>query len=132
MWPHIQLLPGAVKLVKHLRKHGIPIAIATGTRRRNLKLKTGHLTELMECFGDRIICSDDGQIGPGRGKPCPDIFLVAAKELLGRNVSIQEQEDTTEEEKLERFKGLVFEDAIPGMQAGKRAGMCGKLQLYDP
>ena len=31
----------------------------------------------------------------------------------------------TSQEKLERAKGLVFEDAIPGVEAGKRAGMNG-------
>ena len=129
MWPHVQPLPGAVKLVKHLYKHGIPIGIATGTRRRNLQLKTGHLSELMECFGDRIVCADDGKLGPGRGKPCPDIFLIAARDLLGQRVGSAEQQEANEEEKGQRSKGLVFEDAIPGMQAGKRAGMHGKLTL---
>lgn len=30
---------------------------------------------------------------------------------------------------MERAKGLVFEDAIPGVQAGKRAGMKGESLL---
>ncbi len=34
--------------------------------------------------------------------------------------------EITAEQKLERSKGLVFEDGLPGMQAGKRAGMCGE------
>ncbi|KLO20488.1 HAD-like protein [Schizopora paradoxa] len=143
IWPTVQPLPGAVRLVQHLKAHGIPIAIATGTRRRNLDLKTGHLPQLMECFGENIICADDtisstniaassnpsaGEAAPsprikkGRGKPCPDIFLIAAHELLGRPVGLDE-DDATEEAQGERAKGLVFEDAIPGVEAGKRAGM---------
>jgi len=76
----------------------------------------------MDCFDGRVICADDGQMGVGRGKPCPDIFLIAARELLQRPVGIDEH-DATDEEKAERAKGLVFEDAIPGVHAGKRAGM---------
>jgi len=59
------------------------------------------------------------------GKPAPDIFLVAAKELLGRDVGRPDVE-CTDAQREERAKGLVFEDALPGMQAGKRAGMSGK------
>jgi len=136
IWPTVQPLPGAVRLVQHLHAHNIPIAIATGTRRRNLNLKTGHLPQLMKCFGENIICADDNNALPpgsmageaptprikkGRGKPCPDIFLIAAHEILGRAIG-QEEEDGGEM-KGERAKGLVFEDAIPGVEAGKRAGM---------
>ena len=125
MWPHIQPLPGIVKLVKHLHANKIPIAIATGTRRRNLKLKIGHLGYFIDCFDGRLVCADDGKIASDRGKPCPDLFLVAARELLDRPVGTKEHSEAAEEEKLERAKGLVFEDAIPGMEAGKRAGMNG-------
>lgn len=126
LWPHVQPLPGIVKLVQHLHAHKIPIAIATGTRRRNLELKTGHLGYLIDCFEDRIICADDGKLEKGRGKPCPDIFLVAARELLGRPVGVAENTEASVEETLERAKGIVFEDAIPGVEAGKRAGMNGE------
>jgi len=122
-WPLVKPLPGIVKLVQHLQAHKIPIAIATGSKRRNMEMKTSHLTEVFGCFGDKIVCADDGKIPPGRGKPCPDIFLVAATALLGRPVGTGEQEEAELKEKLERAKGLVFEDAIPGVQAGKRAGM---------
>jgi len=66
------------------------------------------------------VCGDDHP-GKMRGKPEPDIFLMAAREKLGRKVG--DCTECSEEEKKERRKGLVFEDAIPGMQAGKRAGM---------
>lgn len=125
MWPHVQPLPGIVKLITHLHANKIPIAIATGTRRRNLALKTNHLGYLIDCFDGHIVCADDGKIASDRGKPCPDLFLVAARELLGRPVGTGEQSNATETEARERAKGIVFEDAIPGVEAGKRAGMNG-------
>jgi len=124
-WPHVQPLPGAIKLITHLHKHHIPIAIATGTRKRNLPPKTSHLPQLIEPFGGNIVCGDDERIR-GRGKPFPDIFLLAA-ETLGRSVgktNVEVDEEACEQDwKAERGMGLVFEDAIPGIQAAKRAGM---------
>lgn len=125
MWPHVQPLPGTVKLITHLHANKIPIAIATGTRRRNLALKTSHLGYLIDCFDGHIVCADDGKIASERGKPCPDLFLVAARELLGRPVGTGEQSNANDAETRERAKGIVFEDAIPGVEAGKRAGMNG-------
>jgi pseudouridine-5'-monophosphatase len=86
-------------------------------------MKTGHLTEVFGCFEEKVVCGDDFP-GKMKGKPEPDIFLTAAREQLGRKVG--EHVECSEEEREERGKGLVFEDAIPGMQAGKRAGMSGK------
>jgi pseudouridine-5'-monophosphatase len=63
------------------------------------------------------------------GKPEPDIFLVAAREILGRDVGPADAANVTASQLAERRKGLVFEDALPGMQAGKRAGMSGTSSL---
>jgi len=120
LWPTVQLLPGVQKLVFHLFKHNIPIAVATSSKRRNFNMKTGHLGDVFGNFEGRVVCGDDDQ-GKIKGKPAPDIFLVAAREKLGRKVG--EGTELSQEEEEERAKGLVFEDAIPGMQAGKRAGM---------
>ena len=49
-----------------------------------------------------IITGSDGL----KGKPAPDMYLEAAKRLF-----------------IEPSKCLVFEDIIPGILAGKRAGM---------
>ncbi|KIK68971.1 hypothetical protein GYMLUDRAFT_35004 [Collybiopsis luxurians FD-317 M1] len=126
-WPTVPLLPGVRKLVLHLRKHDIPIAVATSSRREKYVMKTGHLDDVFGCFDDKVVCGDDLRDGM-RGKPNPDIFLLAAKEMLGRDVGPLKGEnedgaEVTEEQKKERAKGLVFEDAFLGMQAGKRAGM---------
>ncbi|KAJ7139057.1 HAD-like domain-containing protein [Mycena epipterygia] len=121
LWPTVPLLPGVRKLILHLKAHNIPMAVATSSRRRNFELKTGHLGEIFDCFEGKVVCGDDKKWNM-RGKPEPDIFLVAAREILGRDVGPADTSVTTSQLE-ERRKGLVFEDALPGMQAGKRAGM---------
>lgn len=91
-------------------------------------MKTAHLGEVFECFERKIVCADDAKYNM-KGKPAPDVFLTAAKELLGRDVGMPEDQ-CTDGQKEERAKGLVFEDAIPGLQAGKRAGMSGRIAAY--
>ncbi|KAJ7782398.1 HAD-like domain-containing protein [Mycena maculata] len=122
LWPTVTLLPGARKLILHLKAHNISMAVATSSRRRNFQLKTGHLGDTFDLFGGKVVCGDDTQYNM-RGKPQPDIFLVAARELLGRDVGAVDGVDVTAAQLAERRKGLVFEDALLGMQAGKRAGM---------
>lgn len=146
-WPTVPLLPGIERLVQHLKKHDIPMAVATGSRKRNyiLKTKGAQVQSIFRYFDleKNVVTGDplpedpevpgrvaNGQRGirKGRGKPHPDIFLVAAKECLGRevgDVSAEVSADLAEGLVAERRKGLVFEDAIPGVIAGKRAGMNG-------
>jgi len=103
------------------------MAVATSSRRRNFEKKIAHLQAVFSLFEGKVICGDDQQYKMC-GKPAPDIFLVAAKELLGRDVCGPDEECTDAQIK-ERAKGLVFEDALPGMQAGKRVGMSGKNSI---
>ena len=127
----MQLLPGVARLVTHLASHGVPIAIATGSLRRNYELKTAHLQHVFARFGEHVVCATDDSAG--RGKPFPDVFLAAAR-ALGRPVGPNEDDGTAgvgEAEHAERARGLVFEDAIPGVQAGKRAGMSGVLFYFQ-
>jgi pseudouridine 5'-phosphatase len=131
-WPHVQLLPGVARLVSHLAAHGVPIAIATGSVRRNFERKTAHLQHVFTHFGSNVVCGGDD--GAGRGKPFPDVFLAAAR-LLGRGVGPNDSEEgdvLAEAEREERVRGLVFEDAIPGVRAGKRAGMNGAFFFLLP
>jgi len=126
-WPTVPLLLGIEKLVLHLKKHDISIAIATRSRRKNYELKTNHLSQVFGCFDGKFVCADDPREGI-RAKPNPDVFLVAAKEMLGRDVGpakgeMEEGVELTVAQKKERSRGLVLEDALLGMQAGKRAGM---------
>ncbi|GBE80618.1 Putative uncharacterized hydrolase [Sparassis crispa] len=136
LWPSVRPLPGAVRLVRHLTAHRVPIALGTGSQRRNFELKSAHLGDaLFDAFGGRVVCADDGLVRPGRGKPHPDIFLVTAETCLGRAVGLGEEGEpgveVSDEQRRERASGLVFEDAIPGLQAGKRAGM-NVIWVPDP
>lgn len=104
------------------------MAVATGSRRAKYELKTGHHQDVFGAFGEKVVCGDDASVK--KGKPEPDIFLVAARQFLGLGVGEGIVEECSEEEKVVRGKGLVFEDAIPGVQAGKRAGMSGTYHLF--
>ncbi|TDZ37333.1 putative uncharacterized hydrolase [Colletotrichum sidae] len=94
----------------------VHIALATSSHRANFKLKSDHLTELFSVFPDnRRVLGDDTRIAPGRGKPNPDIFLLALK-TINDSLPAGEKPITPEE-------CLVFEDSVPGVEAGRRAGM---------
>ncbi|KAF8871873.1 HAD-like domain-containing protein [Gymnopilus junonius] len=129
LWPTVPLMPGIRRLVHHLKQHDIPMAVATSSRRRNFELKTAHLRDVFGCFDGKIVCGDDQQYHM-KGKPAPDIFLVTAATFLGRNVGSPD-ETPSEQQIKERSKGLIFEDAVSGMQAGKRAGM-SVIWVPDP
>jgi pseudouridine-5'-monophosphatase len=92
------------------------IALATSSHETNFRLKTSHLEELFSVFPTtRRVLGDDTRIAPGRGKPLPDIFLLALQ-TINDSLPAGEKPITPEE-------CLVFEDSVPGVEAGRRAGM---------
>lgn len=99
-------IPETVNLVKKLKERGIPYAIGTGSVRHGA-LNTLNTAGIAHLFSI-IITPDD--VPPGRGKPCPDIFLLAA-ERMGVSPA----------------QCVVFEDAQPGLQAAAAAGMTGVM-----
>lgn len=101
--PQAKPLPGAVRLIKHFHQHQIPQAVATSSGSRSFRLKTTDHQEWFALF-DCIVLGDDPALK--RGKPAPDIFLLAAQRL-----------GATPEQ------CLVFEDAHAGMEAALAAGM---------
>ncbi|KAJ3339256.1 hypothetical protein HDU93_008464 [Gonapodya sp. JEL0774] len=78
-FPLAKPMPGALKLVQHLKESGVPIAVATSSHRNAFRIKSKNNPLLFECFGDHITVGDDPEIKSG--KPSPDIFFAAAKKL---------------------------------------------------
>ena len=96
----VKLAKGLPDFLDKLKEAGIPITIATGAPLSNVKFYFEHLN-LGKWFDiNKIVCTD----GSFKGKPEPDIFLKAAKNI---NVNIEDC--------------AVFEDAILGIEAAKRA-----------
>lgn len=94
----------------------VHIALATSSHEANFRMKTNHIQELFSVFEThRRVLGDDPRIPKGRGKPLPDIYLIALKTI---NDSLPEGEKPITPEEC-----LVFEDSIPGVEAGRRAGM---------
>lgn len=61
------------------------------------------------------MCGDDAAMANRKGKPAPDIFLLALQRI-NETLSPQDKPIASEE-------CLVFEDSIAGVEAGRRAGM---------
>lgn len=118
-FPRTQPLPGATVLLETLsRAQGVHIALATSSHRANFHLKTRHLPETFKHFTEEHrVLGDDERIPVGRGKPAPDIYLLALKTL---NDAIRRE---GKEEEIRPDECLVLEDSVPGVEAGRRAGM---------
>ncbi|KAL8931042.1 MAG: hypothetical protein Q9208_000144 [Pyrenodesmia sp. 3 TL-2023] len=126
-FPSAQPLPGVPELLKTLTDKGVQLALATSSHTANFKLKTSHLQKLFKHFPEeQRVLGDDPRIPPGRGKPAPDIYLLAL-ETINDRLRKQGKKEIKKEE------CLVFEDSVPGVEAGRRAGMrvvwCPHLQL---
>jgi HAD superfamily hydrolase (TIGR01509 family) len=93
-------LPGLLNLLKGLRKSGIRTAVATSAPKSNVDFLLDGLG-IRDCF-DLVIDA----AGVRRGKPDPEIYLKSARRLGCQPAAC-----------------IVFEDALAGIEAGRRAGM---------
>lgn len=103
-WHEARYLPGAYRVITHLRKHAHRLALATSTSRAVLSKKIQNKELLKTCF-EVVVCGDDPDLH-NKGKPAPDCFLKAAM-LLG----------------VAPERCLVIEDSPSGVQAAHAAGM---------
>lgn len=118
LFPNAAPLPGVEDLLEKLGREetGVEVALATSSHGGNFKLKTSHIQELFSVFPEeRRVLGDDTRIPAGRGKPLPDIFLLALKTI---NDTLPASTAPIKPEEC-----LVFEDSVPGVEAGRRAGM---------
>ncbi len=111
LFPQAEPMPGAVRLTKHLHKHGIPQAVATSSDRHNFDLKITHHQEWFSIF-ESLVMGDDPDIK--HGKPAPDIFLITAERM-----------------KASPAHCLVLEDSPAGVEAARAAGMFA-VAVPDP
>jgi beta-phosphoglucomutase family hydrolase len=96
----VTAMPGLFELFEYLRDKPLKKAIASSSIKRDIEMVVGHL-DLRDHF-DALVSVDQVK----RGKPAPDLFLEAAKQL-----GVQPEHC------------MVLEDASQGVTAGKAAGM---------
>uniref|UniRef100_Q3AS35 Beta-phosphoglucomutase hydrolase n=1 Tax=Chlorobium chlorochromatii (strain CaD3) TaxID=340177 RepID=Q3AS35_CHLCH len=94
-----EVFSSSIELIEQLIERGIKIGIASSSRNCQLILRLANLEYLFETRVDGEVSIHLGL----KGKPNPDIFVVAAKNLG-----------------LEPHECVVVEDAISGVQAGAR------------
>lgn len=118
-FPSTQPLPGVRDLLKTLNANpNVHIALATSSNKNNFGLKTGHLEDMFSVFEQQHrVLGDDPRIPAGKGKPAPEIYLLALETI---NARIRKE---GKEKEITPAECLVFEDSVPGVESGRRAGM---------
>ncbi len=96
-------MPGAREFTRLLDSRGLVQAIATSSERSLYEIKAFAHREWFSVFKS-VVSGDHDEVA--EGKPAPDIFLVAARELG-----------------VEPEACIVFEDSPAGVEAASRAGM---------
>jgi HAD superfamily hydrolase (TIGR01509 family) len=97
----VEAFPGSVALVRQLRTAGILTAVVTSSGNCEAVLAAAKIQDLFEVKVDGDLAARK-QLA---GKPAPDTFLEAARALGS-----------------EPGRSVVVEDAISGVQAGRRGG----------
>lgn len=101
-------IPGSLELIEELREAGFKLAVASSSIRAFIDTVLGTL-DIRNRF-DAIVSIEDVE----RGKPDPEIFLLAARRMGVKPIEC-----------------FVIEDAISGIKAAKRAGMRSILLIRD-
>jgi len=96
------ILPGVMDLLDAAADRNVRRAVASSSPHSWVD---SHLSRLgLAHRFDDVICSDD--VAPGRTKPNPDLFLLAAERL-----------------KVQKDAAVIFEDSPNGVRAAKSAGI---------
>ncbi len=97
---NVTALPGVLKLIPALKNAGFKVALGTSTAPKNVDLVLNDL-DLMQYFDGMATAID-----VVKGKPDPQVFLIAAKRI-----------------DMDPSRCVVIEDAVAGVQAALSAGM---------
>ncbi|KAI6171762.1 hypothetical protein M3Y98_00898300 [Aphelenchoides besseyi] len=101
------ILPGVERLVNHLHRHNIPMAICTGSDTEEFELKTRkNLGRWLGSIPIRVLAGSDVEVN---GTPNREPYLVAMKRFVNPPASAA--------------NCLVFEDSINGAHSALNAGM---------
>ena len=96
------VLPGVLDLIHEAKAASMKLAIASSSPHAWVD---GHAQRLgVFHYFDKVICSED--VGFGRTKPNPDLFLTALNQL-----------------QVQKNEAVVFEDSPNGIRAANRAGI---------
>jgi alpha,alpha-trehalase len=95
----VELYDTAIHQIKHWRNNGLKTAVVSSSKNCKHIIETAGIDDLFDACVDGKVAEEKGIIG----KPEPDIFLEAVKEL-----------ETSPE------KCVLIEDAISGVQAGSK------------
>jgi len=95
----VEVYPGSIKAVELLRQDGYKTAVVSSSRNCQAVLKAADIESLFDLRVDGQTAADQGM----PGKPEPDMFLAAAQQFG-----------------VAPDRAIVVEDAIAGVQAGKR------------
>lgn len=96
------VLPGVLETIHEAKRLGLKLAIASSSPHSWVDTHAKRLG-ILDHF-DAVICSDD--VGVGRTKPNPDLFLSALDQL-----------------KVQKNEAIVFEDSPNGVRAAQSAGI---------
>ncbi len=94
----VEVYPSTVELLNKLKKNNIRIGVASSSKNCKSVLEAAGLMDFIETRVDGVVSAEMGLTG----KPAPDIFITAAKNL-GAKPS----------------ETIVVEDAVSGVQAGR-------------
>lgn len=96
------VLPGVLDYLEQARQYRLKLAIASSSPHSWVDSHAERLGILQ--YFDKVICADD--VGPGRTKPNPDLFLLALDRLEVR-----------------KKEAIVFEDSPNGVRGARSAGI---------
>ncbi|KAL1480877.1 hypothetical protein MTO96_050676, partial [Rhipicephalus appendiculatus] len=85
MFPSAELMPGVERLVRHLKKHNVPMAIATSSKPSSFELKMTKHRDLVALFHHVVMSGGNPEVK--HGKPHPDVFLVLVFEDAPKGVT---------------------------------------------